>query len=207
MSLRQLVKQCEDQDRELQACNNEIDLLRKELKEKKSTDVGNDGSKMSMAEFQQMKNEMNNLMKQRQQLQSQRAEFGVLQRTADILRNKMRAAEDYQKQIEKRHGIEGYSAAADSLEAISRDKINVDKQKESVLEDMSRVVKEINEKINEVKNRMNPSIVALRALRAEQAGVEEKYNQAKNGFDNAKAGYEGQVADLERQISVVDLDG
>ena len=69
---------------------------------------------MSMAEFQEMKNQMQNLMNQRQQLQSQRAEFGVLQRTADILRNKMRAAEDYQRQVEKRHGIEGYSNAADS---------------------------------------------------------------------------------------------
>ena len=62
----------------------------------------------------------------------------------------------HQGNIEETHGISGFRDAQESLDKIENERVAIDHQKGSTLEDMSELVEELNDKVVEKKASLAP---------------------------------------------------
>jgi len=85
-----------------------------------------------------------------------RAEMSILSRTETILKNKSGRIDTKLKKLEEEKGISGYAETGQALEKVSGVKEDVDKSKEAVLTEISRTVKDIEDKISEKKAKLGP---------------------------------------------------
>jgi len=94
----------------------------------------------------------------RSELSAQTAECGVLSRTLEVLRSKQDLAQRQLAAEESRLGLAGYSSAAAQLSEASATKNQLDLQKESTLETLSKTILELNQIIATKKAHLAPAI-------------------------------------------------
>ena len=61
--------------------------------------------------------------------------------------------------LERRRGVEGYTATQDRLEDVSSSKQRVDQRKEATLEEISRLVVDIGAQLGAKKNKLAPQVL------------------------------------------------
>ena len=71
--------------------------------------------------------------------------------------------------MESKKGVAGYRETQEALETISAMKGDMDMMKGQTLEDISYMVKKLNQTIMEKKNNLSPIIKELRPLRVQAA--------------------------------------
>jgi len=133
----------------------------------------------------------------KQELAELRAEWGVLSRTQAILDAEAKKVSSFLGEAEARRGLSGYQETQDELEKVSQQKAEVDEVKGKTLEEISRVVEEINGQIKARKNRLAPQIKDLRTLRVAFQEQESEYLETKQRHDNTKAGLDTEIAKLQ----------
>uniref|UniRef100_A0A3B3DY29 Intraflagellar transport protein 81 homolog n=1 Tax=Oryzias melastigma TaxID=30732 RepID=A0A3B3DY29_ORYME len=116
--------------------------------------------------------------KRRLELSELKAEYGVLQRTEEILRQKHEAVQEKLQAVEVEKGISGYSSTQEELERVSAIKTELDEKKGRTLDDMSEMVKRLNSSIVEKKSALAPIIKELRSLRQRREIIEMQMQQA-----------------------------
>uniref|UniRef100_G3TTN2 Intraflagellar transport 81 n=1 Tax=Loxodonta africana TaxID=9785 RepID=G3TTN2_LOXAF len=94
-----------------------------------------------------------------------KAEFGLLQRTEELLKQRQENIQHQLQSIEEKKGISGYSYTQEELERVSALKSEVDEIKGRTLDDMSEMVKKLNSLVSEKKSALAPVIKELRQLR------------------------------------------
>ncbi|XP_033989136.1 intraflagellar transport protein 81 homolog [Trematomus bernacchii] len=103
--------------------------------------------------------------KKRQEVSELRAEYGVLQRTEEILKQRHETVQHKLQTMEAEKGISGYSDTQEELERVSAIKSELDEKKGRTLDDMSEMVKKLNSMIVDKKSALAPIITELRSLR------------------------------------------
>ncbi|XP_062310689.1 intraflagellar transport protein 81 homolog [Osmerus eperlanus] len=138
--------------------------------------------------------------KKRQEIAEMKAEFGVLQRTEEVLRQKHEAGQQQLQSVEAQKGISGYSDTKDELERVSAIKSELDEMKGRTLDDMSEMVKKLNSVIVEKKSALAPVIKELRPLRQECQELTQEYEEKKAQYDSCSAGLESNRSKLEQDV-------
>ncbi|GAA6100914.1 intraflagellar transport protein 81 homolog, partial [Tachysurus ichikawai] len=138
--------------------------------------------------------------KTRQEMAELKAEFGILQRTEEVLRQRHTATQQNLQSLEAQRGISGFSETQEELERVSAIKSELDELKGHRLDNMSEMVKKINSAISEKKTALSPLIKELRPLRQECQELSQEYEEKKALYDTCSAGLESNRSKLEQEV-------
>eukprot|EP01065_Artemidia_motanka_P032809 TRINITY_DN39794_c0_g1_i1.p1 TRINITY_DN39794_c0_g1~~TRINITY_DN39794_c0_g1_i1.p1 ORF type:complete len:724 (+),score=317.56 TRINITY_DN39794_c0_g1_i1:74-2245(+) len=137
------------------------------------------------SKYKMMKAELNEL----------RSEFGVLQRTEEILKGKVDLGE-----------YQGILTTKKDLDAVNQRKHDLDGQKSQSLEELSSVVQEFVANIRERRNKLAPQILDLRNTRQKAQVVEADYQQRKELYENEQARLQAETGLLEEEVNALQAD-
>ncbi|XP_069789418.1 intraflagellar transport protein 81 homolog isoform X1 [Narcine bancroftii] len=190
---------------ELQESREELLSLEKELTQKTSQARDFDGTEVLKGdEFKRYVSKLRSkntvYKKKRQELTELRAEYGVLQRTEEILKQRHEAVQQQLQVIEAKHGITGFSDTQEELERVSALKSELDEVKGRTLDEMSEMIKKLNTLIAEKKSALAPVIKELRPLRQKCQELTQEYEEKKALYDSCAAGLESNRSKLEQEV-------
>ncbi|XP_041957485.1 intraflagellar transport protein 81 homolog [Alosa sapidissima] len=190
---------------ELQEAREELGTLERELHMKSSQARGQDGAQFIRGdEFKRyvakMRSKNVGYKKKKQELDSLKGEYGVLQRTEEILKQRHDAGLQQLQSVEAQKGISGYSNTQEELERVSAIKSELDEMKGRTLDDMSEMVKKLNSVIVEKKSALAPLIKELRPLRQQCQELTQEYEEKKGQYDTCAAGLESNRSKLEQDV-------
>ncbi|XP_069105336.1 intraflagellar transport protein 81 homolog isoform X1 [Argopecten irradians] len=138
--------------------------------------------------------------KKRQEIAELRAEYGVLSRTEEILRNRDENINQQLELLENKKGVAGYRQTQDELEKVSSVKSGLDERKGKTLEDISDMVQRLTRRIAEKKTALAPIIKELRPLRQRSQELTARHEEKKQAYDTASAGLESNMSKLEQEV-------
>merc|ERR1711943_46074 len=87
-----------------------------------------------------------------------------------------------QREAEK--GVAGYQKTEKELQEISQKKTTTDREKGQTLEEISKIVTDINIALKERKNKLAPQIKELRSVRQHFQELEQFYLKHKKTYEN-----------------------
>ncbi|KAM9621942.1 intraflagellar transport protein 81 homolog isoform 2-T3 [Trichechus inunguis] len=129
-----------------------------------------------------------------------KAEFGLLQRTEELLKQRHEDIQHQLQTIEEKKGVSGYSYTQEELERVSALKSEVDEMKGRTLDDMSEMVKKLNSLVSEKKSALAPVIKELRQLRQKCQELTQECDEKKSQYDSCAAGLESNRSKLEQEV-------
>ncbi|KAL2767822.1 intraflagellar transport protein 81-like protein isoform 1 [Daubentonia madagascariensis] len=129
-----------------------------------------------------------------------KAEFGLLQRTEELLKQRHDNIQHQLQTIEEKKGVSGYSYTQEELERVSALKSEVDEVKGRTLDGMSEMVKKLNSLVSEKKSALAPVIKELRQLRQKCQELTQECDEKKSQYDSCAAGLESNRSKLEQEV-------
>ena len=99
------------------------------------------------------------------------SESVVLNRTEAVLKSRCDNLEDVMANIEKSKGVEGYTSTQNTLEQISNATAALNSTKGKTLEEISKIVTDINHAVTDRKKKLQPLINKLKGLRPTYKGT------------------------------------
>ncbi|KAK1892674.1 Intraflagellar transport protein 81 like [Dissostichus eleginoides] len=141
--------------------------------------------------------------KKRQEVSELRAEYGVLQRTEEILKQRHETVQHKLQTMEAEKGISGYSDTQEELERVSAIKSELDEKKGRTLDDMSEMVKKLNSMIVDKKSALAPIITELRSLRQCCQESSQEYEEKKAQYESCTAGLESNRSKLDQEVKAL----
>eukprot|EP01028_Stygiella_incarcerata_P010478 TRINITY_DN5441_c1_g1_i1.p1 TRINITY_DN5441_c1_g1~~TRINITY_DN5441_c1_g1_i1.p1 ORF type:complete len:865 (-),score=327.79 TRINITY_DN5441_c1_g1_i1:195-2462(-) len=134
------------------------------------------------------------------QLGEYQAELDTLRRTESIVQERLAHVKAKVRSLASERGVDGFQETQESIEEVSAEKGAVDMEKGKTLEEISKLVTEINETVQQKKNELAPEIVKLRALRDEHKRVEAKHEEMRDTFQSVMTGLESELAMAEQDV-------
>ncbi|KAM9547081.1 intraflagellar transport protein 81 homolog isoform 2-T2 [Salvelinus alpinus] len=139
-----IIRKKEAKAEELQEAREELAALDRELNQKNSQARDQDGDEVIRGdEFKRFVGKLRSkgtvFKKKRQEITELRAEYGVLQRTEEILKQRHEVGQQQLQSMEAQKGISGYSDTQEELERVSAIKSELDEMKGRSLDDMSEM--------------------------------------------------------------------
>ena len=128
-----------------------------------------------------------------------RAESVTLHRTEQILRGRVANLEVFLTELEARRGVRGYRDTQDKLERASEQTAEADAMKEKTLEEISNMVRSINQQLKEKKSDLAPQIKKLREVRNQYQLVETDFLQKKTNYYKVAVGLDVERQQLEHE--------
>jgi intraflagellar transport protein 81 len=195
---------------ELQQIHSEMQRIMEEIQEKernidafRNSNVlkGEDFKKYSM----QVTSKTAAVKQMRKRLDDLRGEFGVLQYTEQLLRDRHETLLRDLNAMEGRMGARGFVQTAETLSRVSEKKNEVEIAKGQTLEELSQVVQEFVTKIRDKRNKLAPEILRLRSTRTQAAEIEQEYEDKKQTYEYQEQMMMQEVNKLEMEVqSLVD---
>ncbi|XP_053557709.1 intraflagellar transport protein 81 homolog [Bombina bombina] len=203
-----IARKKETKAEELQEAKEEIANVEKEIAQKSNQARDIDGSEVLRGdEFKRyvskLRGKSSVYKKKRQELAELSAEYGVLQRTEEILKQRHDSMQQHLQILEQKRGISGYSDTQEELERVSTLKSEVDEMKGRTLDDMSEMVKKLNSMIADKKSALAPVIKELRPLRQTHQEMTQEHEDKKTQYDSCAAGLESNRAQLQQDVKVL----
>ena len=130
-----------------------------------------------------------------------RSELNVLLRTEGILKGRAGDVQEVLAQLEESKGVGGYSKMQDQFEDVSKNKQNIDKKKDQTLQEISKIVSDIESQLKEKKAKLAPQIKQLRAYRQKYNEMEVIYGEKKRAYDNTVMNLEQEKNKLEAEAN------
>lgn len=165
---------------------------------------------MSRDEYKQYANSLRTKMSQYKKVKAELAELTaesvVLHRTAQLLKSKDADLDGFLRDLETKKGVAGFFATQEQLESVSEQNALVNQLKGETLEEISRVVTDINQTLKERKNQLAPQIKELRAVRQRYQELEQTYLERKAAYDNTAVGLETERLKLEQECGAFQDD-
>jgi len=203
-----LARRKEAQAEILQEKRQEEEELRQEVEEKKKVMEQEFGG--APMNDQQLKEYGAELRRQgqkynqaRNHLKSLQSENGVLSRTVEILNHKLEKEKEKLSALEKQHGVTGFAELQSRLEEVSGQKQKKDQEKGQTMEDISRMVTELNSKIEAKREIIEPLLNRVRPLRAKHQQLQNELKDSKRKYDSVLAGLEAGRGNLEREVNQI----
>ncbi|KAL8180138.1 UNVERIFIED_CONTAM: Intraflagellar transport protein 81 [Gekko kuhli] len=131
------------------------------------------------------------------------AEYGILQRTEELLRQRHEDIQEQLQAIEAKKGISGYSYTQEELERVSAVKSEMDEMKGRTLDSMSEMVKKLNALVADKKSSLAPIIKDLRQLRQKCQELTQACEEKKTQYDSCAAGLESSRSALAQEVKVL----
>ncbi|XP_027889383.1 intraflagellar transport protein 81 homolog [Xiphophorus couchianus] len=203
-----IIRKKESKAEELQEAREELAAAERELKQRSSQGQGSNGEVVIRGDelkrlVAKLRSKGTTYKKKRQEIAELRAEYGVLQRTEEILRQRHDAVQQKLQTVEAQKGISGYSDTQEELERVSAIKSDLDEKKGRTLDDMSEMVKKLNSMIVEKKSALAPIIKELRSLRQRRAELNQEYEERKAQYESCAAGLESNRSKLEQEVKAL----
>ncbi|XP_008415473.1 intraflagellar transport protein 81 homolog isoform X3 [Poecilia reticulata] len=203
-----IIRKKESKAEELQEAREELAAAEKELKQRSSQGQGSNGEEVIRGDelkrlVAKLRSKGTTYKKKRQELAELRAEYGVLQRTDELLRQRHDTVQQKLQTVEAQKGISGYSDTQEELERVSAIKSDLDEKKGRTLDDMSEMVKKLNSMIVEKKSALAPIIKELRSLRQRRAELNQEYEEKKAQYESCAAGLESNRSKLEQEVKAL----
>merc|ERR1712226_673968 len=152
--------------------------------------------KQYATQLRQKTNKYKSLKLELTQLQS---ESVVLNRTEQILKTRDDNVSEFMAQREQEKGVSGYQQTEAELQEISQKKTTTDREKGQTLEEISKIVTDINMALKDRKNKLAPQIKELRSVRQQFQELEQIYLKHKKTYENTAAGLESERLKLEQE--------
>ncbi|TPX69293.1 hypothetical protein SpCBS45565_g02540 [Spizellomyces sp. 'palustris'] len=188
----------------LAAINEEINNLAAELAKKKEVE------KAQGEEFKRYVSELRAkstiYKKKKAEISAITAEFGILQRTEEVLTSRQKTMEDSLTALEKRHGVAGFHVAQETLEKVSERKAEIDEVKGRTLEEISGIIQKLTNNINEKKSFLSPVIQELRTMRSQVQELETEHGEKKRLYDATMVGLDSEAIQLEQEVKLYRQD-
>ncbi|XP_048370574.1 intraflagellar transport protein 81 homolog [Sphaerodactylus townsendi] len=193
---------------EVQAAKEEMTNLERQMLQKSNQAQEMSGTEVLKGdEFKRYVNKLRSkntlYKKKRLEIAEITAEYGILQRTEELLR---RQHEDLQQQlqaIEAKKGISGYSYTQEELERVSAVKSEMDEVKGRTLDSMSEMVRKLNALVADKKSSLAPIIKDLRQLRQKCQELTQECEEKKTQYDSCAAGLESSRSALAQEVKVL----
>ncbi|XP_037537184.1 intraflagellar transport protein 81 homolog isoform X2 [Nematolebias whitei] len=197
----------ESKAEELQEAREELAAAERELKQRTSQTQGLYGEEVIRGdELKRLVGKLRSkgtvYKKKRQEIAELTAEYGVLQRTEEVLKRRHETVQQKLQTMEAEKGISGYSNTQEELERVSAIKSELDEKKGRTLDDMSEMVKKLNSMIAEKKSALAPIITELRSLR-QHRGLSQEYEEKKTQYESCAAGLESNRSKLELEVKAL----
>ncbi|XP_070618115.1 intraflagellar transport protein 81 homolog [Erythrolamprus reginae] len=190
---------------ELQTAKEEITTLERQMIQKSSQARELDGTEVLKGdEFKRYVNKLRSkntlYKKKRLEIAEITAEYGILQRTEELLKQRHEDIQQQLQAMEDKKGISGYSYTQEELERVSAVKSEMDEMKGRTLDNMSDMVKKLNTLVADKKSSLAPIIKDLRQLRQRGQELTQDCEEKKSQYDSCAAGLESKRASLEQQV-------
>ncbi|XP_028914633.1 intraflagellar transport protein 81 homolog isoform X1 [Ornithorhynchus anatinus] len=190
---------------ELQEAKEKLSNLERELSEKANQTRQFDGTEVLKGdEFKRYVSKLRSkstvFKKKHQVIAEFRAEFGLLQRTEELLKQHHETIQNQLQTMEEKKGVSGYSYTQEELERVSALKSEVDEIKGRTLDDMSDMVKKLNSMVTDKKSALAPIIKDLRQLRQKCQEITQERDEKKTQYDSCAAGLESNRSKLEQEV-------
>jgi intraflagellar transport protein 81 len=137
------------------------------------------------------------------QLKDIRNELTIVTRTEQLLKAKAEDETKIMMAIEREHGIEGFGEFKEALEHVSSMKQEIDIKKGATLEEISKVVAEINYRITESRAKISPLIEETKRARNKLKDLNVEYDSKKTAYDKELSSLETEKTRLDEDISVL----
>lgn len=205
------MKKLAGKEDDLDALRTEKVKMQKQIEDLEAKMSELSGSKfMSREEFKQyansLRNKTNQYKKVKVELAELTAESVVLHRTEQLLKSKDADLDGFLKAMEAKKGVTGFLDTQEKLDNISEMNAQVNKMKGETLEEISRIVTDINQTLKERKNQLAPQIKELRAVRQRYQEMEQTYLEKKAQYDNTAVGLETERIKLEQECNAFQED-
>lgn len=205
---KNLSRRKEAQSLALQEKRKDEEEIKKEVEEKKKLmekEFG--GAPMNEKEFKdygiELRRQGQKYNAARNHLKFLQSENGVLSRTLELLQKQLNSEKEKLKQLEKMHGVSGFSELQSKLEEVSGKKQEKDQQKGETMEDISQLVQQLNQKIAEKRDIIEPLLNIVRPLRTQHQNLQNEMKEAKKKYDSVLAGIESGRGNLEREVAKI----
>ncbi|XP_008282374.1 intraflagellar transport protein 81 homolog [Stegastes partitus] len=203
-----IIRRKESKAEELQEAREELAAAERELRQRSSQAQGSDGEEVIRGDelkrlLVKLRSKGTVYKKKRQEIAELKAEYGVLQRTEEILRQRHETVQQKLQTVEAEKGISGYSNTQEELERVSAIKSELDEKKGRTLDDMSEMVKKLNSMIVEKKSALAPIIKELRSLRQRCQELSQEYEEKKVQYESCAAGLESNRSKLEQEVKAL----
>uniref|UniRef100_A0A2I3GQ00 Intraflagellar transport protein 81 homolog n=1 Tax=Nomascus leucogenys TaxID=61853 RepID=A0A2I3GQ00_NOMLE len=190
---------------ELQEAKEKLANLEREASVKRNQTREFDGTEVLKGdEFKQYVNKLRSkstvFKKKHHIIAELKAEFGLLQRTEELLKQHHENIQQQLQTMEEKKSISGYSYTQEELERISALKSEVDEMKGRTLDDMSEMVKKLNSLVSEKKSALASVIKELRWLRQKCEELTQECDEKKSQYDSCAAGLESNRSKLEQEV-------
>ncbi|XP_026542777.1 intraflagellar transport protein 81 homolog [Notechis scutatus] len=190
---------------ELQTAKEEIITLERQMIQKSSQARELDGTEVLKGdEFKRYVNKLRSkntlYKKKRLEIAEITAEYGILQRTEELLKQRHEDIQQQLQAIEDKKGISGYSYTQEELERVSAVKSEMDDMKGRTLDNMSDMVKKLNTLVADKKSSLAPIIKDLRQLRQKCQELTQECEEKKSQYDSCAAGLESKRSSLEQEV-------
>lgn len=182
-------KRKENKQEEMTTLEKEKYALEKLMADKEAEYVKTKGTKyMKRDDFKQyaasLRGKNQKYKKMKKQLEEVRSELAILSRTEQILKNKADMSDELIRKLEEQKGIAGYSKIEQEMENVARDRQKVDELKHSSLQELTKVVQNIEAQLKEKKAKLAPQIKQLRSYRKKYEEKEGDYLKLKKAYEN-----------------------
>ncbi|KAM6943796.1 intraflagellar transport protein 81 homolog [Lycodopsis pacificus] len=203
-----IIRRKESKAEELQEAREELAVAERELKQRSSQAQASEGGEVIRGDEMKrlvvkLRSKGTVYKKQRQEIAELKAEYGVLQRTEEILKQRHETVQQKLQTLEAEKGISGYSTTQEELERVSAIKSELDEKKGRTLDDMSEMVKQLNSMIVEKKSALAPIITELRSLRQRCQELSQEYEDKKAQYESCTAGLESNRSKLEQEVKAL----
>merc|ERR1711865_1138573 len=153
-----------------------------------------------------LRNKTNQYKKMKAELAEIRAETVVLNRTEQLLRGRDTNLNDFLAKQEAKAGVQGYTDTEKKLQSVSEKQGDINMAKGKTLDEISKIVTDINQTLKERKNKLAPQIKELRAVRQRYQEVEQDHLEKKALYENTAAGLETERIKLEQECAAFQED-
>ncbi|XP_041856508.1 intraflagellar transport protein 81 homolog [Melanotaenia boesemani] len=203
-----ITRKKESKAEELQEAREKLAAAEKELKQRTSQTQTLHGEEVISGDelkrlVAKLRSKGTAYKKKRQEIAELKAEYGVLQRTEEILKQRHETVQQRLQIVEAEKGISGYSDTQEELERVSAIKSELDEKKGRTLDDMSEMVKKLNSMIVEKKSALAPIIKELRSLRQRREELNQEYDEKKTRYESCAAGLESNRSKLEQEVKAL----
>lgn len=180
-------------------------LEKKKMQKEKEYEQARGGNKfLSGDEFYRYAQSLRNKKAQAQQMRTQlrdiRAELTILNRTEQIVRQQDEDLKRHMNLKERQQGIEGYSQVKDGIEQASSVKEEFDIQKGATLEEISKIVETLTERVQANKARLQPQVNEVTALRNRHNEINTLYDAKKQEYDSVTAAVQADIGKLQADV-------
>ncbi|XP_060928002.1 intraflagellar transport protein 81 homolog isoform X1 [Limanda limanda] len=203
-----IIRRKESKAEELQEAREELAAAERELRQRGSQAQVSEGEEVVRGDelkrlVVKLRSKGTVFKKKRQEIAEMKAEYGVLQRTEEILKQRHETVQQKLQTMEAEKGISGYSNTQEELERVSAIKSELDEKKGRTLDDMSEMVKKLNSMIVEKKSALAPIIKELRSLRQRCQEINQEYEEKKVQYESCAVGLESNRSKLEQEVKAL----